>query len=91
MARLLAARAIVDHINNGSELEEYEKAFNGKFGRDLAMHRTLSRIYSGMGAGNLALLMKAAKALGIEPFLSKYGDMDRPSVMLRRFFLRGRT
>ena len=55
------------------------------------MHRTLSRAYSGMSAGNLALLVKAAKALGIEPFLSKYGDMDRPSVMLRRFFLRGRT
>ncbi len=88
---LLAARAIVDHINNGNELEEYEKTFNGKFGRDLAMHRTLSRAYSGMSAGNLALLVKAAKALGIEPFLSKYGDMDRPSVMLRRFFLRGRT
>jgi digeranylgeranylglycerophospholipid reductase len=88
---ILAARAISDHINTGSGLEEYEKAFNGKFGSDLAMHRALGRIYSGMGTGNLALLVRAAKALGAESFLSKYGDMDRPSVMLRRFFLRGLT
>ncbi len=85
---MLAARAIVDHIEEGSGLSAYEKVFNEKFGRDLAMHRALSRIYSGMGTGRLALLMKVAKALGAESFLSKYGDMDRPGVMLRRFFLR---
>jgi hypothetical protein len=27
--------------------------------------------------------------LGAEKFFSEYGDMDRPSLMLKRFFLRG--
>jgi flavin-dependent dehydrogenase len=86
---MLAARAIAGHVKGGRKLADYEHTFNAKFGNDIAMHRALSRIYSGMSAGNLALLIRAAKALGCEAFLSKYGDMDRPSVMLRRFFLRG--
>ena len=85
---ILAAEAIADHINEGRRLEEYERAFDRRFGMDLAMHRIVREAYSGMGPGSLALLIKAAKLLGMEPFLSKYGDMDRPSVMLRRFFLR---
>jgi len=85
---ILAARAVRDHLREGAGLGEYEKAFDSGFGRDLMLHRTLRRIYSGMGKSNLSLLMKAAKALGAESFLSKYGDMDRPSAMVRRFFLR---
>jgi flavin-dependent dehydrogenase len=86
---ILAAVAIADHIECGRGLEEYGRAFNRNFGTDLAIHRILRGVYSGIGAGNLALLIRAARALGMESFLSKYGDMDRPSVMLRRFFLRG--
>jgi flavin-dependent dehydrogenase len=86
---ILAARAVADHINKGTGLSEYEREFDRRFGRDLAMHRALAGIYSRMDAGSLAFAMRAMKALGVESFLSKYGDMDRPSVMLRRFFLRG--
>jgi digeranylgeranylglycerophospholipid reductase len=85
---ILAARAISDHMNKGGGLAEYEKAFYSRFGNDLIMHRIVNKVYSGMGVGNLALLMKFAKALGAEGFLSRHGDMDRPSVMLRRLFLK---
>jgi digeranylgeranylglycerophospholipid reductase len=85
---ILAARSISDHLNRGEDLAEYGRAFESRFGRDLTMHRILNRVYSGIGAGNLALIMRAAKVLGAEGFLSRHGDMDRPSVMLRRLFLK---
>ena len=34
-------------------------------------------------------VITALNALGIDRFLSVYGDMDRPSLILKRFFLRG--
>lgn len=87
-AAIIAANTIRDHINAGRPLRHYEDAFNRKYGTDLMLHRMLHRIYAGLGAGQMAALMRTARALGIESFLSRYGDMDRPSVMLKRFFLR---
>ena len=37
----------------------------------------------------MEVFLKVSKMLGAEKFFSEYGDMDRPSLMLKRFFLRG--
>jgi hypothetical protein len=36
-------------------------------------------------------LIKLARIFGAESFFSKYGDMDSPSLMVRRFFLRDKV
>ncbi|VVB76633.1 Digeranylgeranylglycerophospholipid reductase [uncultured archaeon] len=88
-AAKMAARAIRDHVESEKRLGEYETAFMKRFGGDLAMHRAISVFCSRMGTDRLAALVKAGKFMGAEGFLSRYGDMDRPSLMLKRFFLRG--
>lgn len=88
-AARLAARVIDAHIRKGASLEEYEKLFKKGFGTELALHGMISRIYSGLDTKKLGFLIGISKTLGFEGFFSEYGDMDRPSVMLKRFFLRG--
>jgi len=88
-AAIIAARSISDHIKKGSQLKAYERSFKKAFGMDMLMHRTLNNTYSRLDAGSMAFLIRASRALGIEAFLSRYGDMDRPSTMFKRFLLRG--
>lgn len=83
-----AAEVIVSHIRNGTPLAAYEKLWRKKYGLDLRMHRFIHRYYSNIGIGGSALLFRLAKLAGMENFLSEYGDMDRPSLVLKRLFMR---
>jgi hypothetical protein len=56
---------------------------------DLKMHDFLHNYYSNLRVSNMEVFLKVSKMLGAEKFFSEYGDMDRPSLMLKRFFLRG--
>ncbi len=87
-AAMLAARTVVRHEREGASLEEYRMLFNKGYGTDLKLHALVSCIYSRLGAGHLEFVMNTLKTLGAEGFLSAYGDMDRPGLMLKRFFLR---
>ncbi|MDE1874176.1 MAG: NAD(P)/FAD-dependent oxidoreductase [Candidatus Micrarchaeota archaeon] len=88
-AAIIAADVIESHIKRGTGLGEYEKRFRKAFGKDIALHGVINSIYSNLAPSRLAFLISVFKALGFESFFSKYGDMDRPSTMLKRFFLRG--
>ncbi|MDE1855094.1 MAG: NAD(P)/FAD-dependent oxidoreductase [Candidatus Micrarchaeota archaeon] len=88
-AAMLAARVIHEHIKLGTSLERYEKLFRKSFGTDMKLHSVLNKIYANVNEKRLEALINISKTLGFENFLSNYGDMDRPSVMLKRFFLRG--
>lgn len=86
----LSAIALRDSIvkSNGelSRLARYERAWRSVCGRDLAMHNMIHNYYS---SNSLGRAFRVIKALGMEDFFSKYGDMDSPSLMLKRFLLRG--
>ena len=88
-AAMLAAKVVEEHIRNGASLDKYEKLFRKGFGTELVLHGMISRIYSSLDTGRLGFLIGVSKTLGFEGFFSEYGDMDRPSLMLKRFFLRG--
>ena len=49
---------------------------------------SLHNYYSNMKVSNMEAFLKISKVLGAEKFFSQYGDMDRPSLMFKRFFLR---
>jgi flavin-dependent dehydrogenase len=89
-AEILAA-TIESRIGNGTPLSRYEGEWRRKYAIDLRLHSMLHSYYSGINTRNFELLFKLSKLLGAESFFSKYGDMDRPSAMIRRFFLRGLT
>ncbi|MDE1849206.1 MAG: NAD(P)/FAD-dependent oxidoreductase [Candidatus Micrarchaeota archaeon] len=88
-AALMAAKAIVMHLKEGKRLSDYEKMFTRKFGLEMALHSMISKAYSGADARLLGLGLRAMRVLGIGRFLGDYGDMDMPSLMIKRFFLRG--
>ncbi|MGC8495706.1 MAG: FAD-dependent oxidoreductase [Candidatus Micrarchaeia archaeon] len=87
-ARLLA-RTIEKGLDNEHMLERYDKEWRKFYGRDLTMHKHIYGYYANADTKKLERLLKFAKLFGMESFLSKYGDMDRPSIMLKRFILRG--
>ena len=87
-ASLVAARAISNYIQGDGRLEDYQRAWLSTFGNDIRMHNLIRNIYSSLSNSGLYLFAKTAKSLGIERFLSRYGDMDRPSLILKRLIFR---
>ena len=85
----VAADVINAHIEHGTALAHYEKMWRRQYGMDLKLHAALHNYYSSMGPRSLALLIRMSKLFGAEQFFSRYGDMDSPSTMLKRFVLRG--
>lgn len=83
------AKVIVDNVSKGSPLSVYEKEWRKRYGMELKMHKLLHRYYSGLKTGGFEALFKLSKMFGAEEFFSMYGDMDRPSLILKRVFLRG--
>lgn len=87
-AALMAARAIDARMKEGKNLSDYERMYMNEYGMEMRLHSFVNKFYSSMSPGGLAKMIKLAKAVGMEGFLSKYGDMDLPSLMIKRFFLR---
>ncbi|MDE1856769.1 MAG: NAD(P)/FAD-dependent oxidoreductase [Candidatus Micrarchaeota archaeon] len=85
----VAAKMISDSVERRLALSRYERAWRKRYGTDLYMHRFVHAAYSGLDARGLDRLFRLSRLFGAERFLSEYGDMDRPSLVLKRFFLRG--
>ena len=85
----VAAKSIYNYINNKIPLSSYESDWRKINGRDLTLHRFFHKYYSILGNNAMDINIKIAKAMGFDGFFSKYGDMDRPTTMIKRFFLRG--
>lgn len=86
---LIAADVIKKHIEAGTSLCEYERLWNERHLLDMNLHRAVRRVYSALDTKQIASLIGLMKAMKVDRFLEEYGDMDRPSVVLKRFFLRG--
>ncbi|MEM3841630.1 MAG: NAD(P)/FAD-dependent oxidoreductase [Candidatus Micrarchaeaceae archaeon] len=86
---IVAADAIEKNIAKGTPLEIYDKMWRALYGMDLYMHRALYSYYSKSSDKGIEMALWLADILGVGNFLGKYGDMDRLSLMLKRFFLRG--
>ncbi|MEM3253053.1 MAG: NAD(P)/FAD-dependent oxidoreductase [Candidatus Micrarchaeaceae archaeon] len=83
-AAIIAAGTIGKYISGEGRLIDYQREWLHKFGADLRMHRLIRWTYSNLSTGALSFIVSALKALGIEGFLSKNGDMDSPIYMLKK-------
>lgn len=83
------ANAIERNMKTGAGLDSYEREWRRRYTMDLKMHSVLHSYYSTFSGRGLETFFRVSKILGAEGFFSKYGDMDRPSLMIKRFFLRG--
>ncbi len=84
----MAAEAVARHLEGTGRLSDYEREFRRRHGADLWMHSMINRTYRSMGQGSMGAALKVMRTFGIDRFLGRYGDMDRPSLILKRFFLR---
>ena len=82
----LCADILSKTIANGKPLSEYEKAWRSAYGKDLGIHRIAHSYYSN---SNLQRTFRILRILGMDGFLGRYGDMDSPSLILKRFLFRG--
>jgi flavin-dependent dehydrogenase len=87
----ILADTIKGCVNRGMPLSHYEREWRKKYGRDLKLHRLFHNRYPGKDTMSLKIIFKLARIMGAESFLSTYGDMDRPSATIKRFFLRDMT
>jgi digeranylgeranylglycerophospholipid reductase len=85
----ILAHVVKSNIEHGKPLAAYDKEWRRRYSLDLKMHDFLHNYYSNLKVSNLEVFLKISKIFGAEGFFSKYGDMDRPSLMLKRFFFRG--
>lgn len=83
------AKSIKSNIDKGTPLSAYETMWRKRYGKELVMHRMVHSYYSKAGDRGLGMAFGAIRAMGLESFLGKYGDMDKPSLILKRFVLRG--
>lgn len=84
----VAAKSVYMNGKHGRKLSLYERDWRHSYGTDLKLHAALHSYYSTVSEKHMERFIGIAKALGAESFFSKYGDMDSPSLMLKRFFLR---
>jgi len=87
----IAASTIKNHIEKGMSLKAYEKAWRSRYGLDLKLHGLLHAYYSGLTEKRFEAFIKLARIFGAESFFSKYGDMDSPSLMIKRLLLRSKA
>jgi flavin-dependent dehydrogenase len=83
------AKVIAENAKGASRLSVYDREWRARYGTELKMHGLLHEYYSMLNTRSFETLFKLSRVFGLEDFLSRYGDMDRPSLMLKRFFLRG--
>lgn len=84
----IAADAIWKNISYGKDLGAYETEWRRKFGADLYIHKLIHNYYSMLGNSQMDMLLKTIKVFKGEEFFSKYGDMDSPKEMIKKFFFR---
>jgi geranylgeranyl reductase family protein len=85
---IMAGEAVADHMIHGSRLSSYESRFRRKNRMDLAMHSMISRAYRSLSEREMGMVIRMLNKAGAGRILGDYGDMDRPTEIIKRFILR---
>jgi len=79
----IAASTIYRYIQGDIDsLSEYERLWRRNYLFDLKLHKFIHNYYSS-STTLLSTTMRILKVFGIEQFLAKYGNMDKPSLMFK--------
>ncbi len=88
---LKAAKAcsetVANHLKHRKLLTDYSKNLQA-VNKELAMHWKLYSYINGLKPKQFDSLITKAKAAGVEEFLSEYGDMDRPSLFMKKMLFK---
>ena len=86
-AAKIAAETVANNLKHHNPLKDYDKNL-AAVKKELAMHwKIYSHIHS-MGENELDGFFAKAKKAGLEAFLEEHGDMDKPSLFVRKMLLK---
>ncbi len=87
----LAKEAIIKSLDNDNInfLKEYEKKFKKKYSKELSYQIKVQKTIENLSDEDLDYMFTKLKEKNAEEIISKYGDMDKQSVLVKEFIKRG--
>jgi len=87
----IAKDAISKSLDNDniSFLKEYEKNFKKKYSKELSYQIRVQKTIESLSDDDLDYMFTKLKEKNAEEIISKYGDMDKQSVLVKEFIKRG--
>jgi geranylgeranyl reductase family protein len=77
------AGEVAANAKNEKDLLAYETLWRAKYERDLVLNGKIREIADGLSDDEISAYGSFAKRLGAEGFLSRFGDMDHPTRMIK--------
>ena len=77
------AATVSNHLKHQHSLAAYSRNLQG-INKELALHWKIHSFIQGMTPKQFDALIAKAKNAGIEEFLEEHGNMDRPSLFMKK-------
>ncbi len=81
------AETIANHLKHKKPLADYSRNLQA-INKELSMHWKLYSYINGLNPKQFDSLIAKAKDAGIEEFLTEYGDMDKPSLFMKKILFK---
>jgi digeranylgeranylglycerophospholipid reductase len=80
----MAARASAEEDSSENFLSEYDRRWRGKIGKELAMGMRIHNFIGGLKDSELDELIGSMNNPAILDTITRYGDMDHPSILMKK-------
>jgi geranylgeranyl reductase family protein len=80
----VAAKAVTEGDNSSDFLAEYDMRWRAKIGKELAMGMKIHQFIGGLKDNELDELIASMNNPAILDTITRYGDMDHPSVLIKK-------
>ena len=80
----IAAKAVVEGDSSANFLSEYDRRWRAKIGKELAMGMRIHRFVGGLKDSELDELIGSMNNPAILDTITRYGDMDHPSILIKK-------
>uniref|UniRef100_UPI004046FFEA geranylgeranyl reductase family protein n=1 Tax=Methanolobus sp. WCC4 TaxID=3125784 RepID=UPI004046FFEA len=80
----VAAKAAADEDSSANFLSEYDRRWRGEIGKELAMGMRIHNFIGGLGDKELDELIGSMNNPAILDTITRYGDMDHPSILIKK-------
>ncbi len=80
----VAALAAIEEDASGDRLNEYDKRWRAKLGRELGIGMKIHDFMGGLSDAELDDLLGSMNTPAILDMITEYGDMDHPSILIKK-------
>ena len=87
IASKAASKAL--ETSNTEKLTDYDKQYHERFKKELKVQLMVHKIFKSLSDDDLDYMFRKLKQEGAEAIISKYGDMDTQSTLVKEMLKRG--